>query len=63
MLVIDAVRDKFEIFISEMKDMLYYIENNYTLDEQALSDEEGKFLLQLETQVQDDIAKMIGKIL
>ncbi|MDD5377268.1 MAG: hypothetical protein PHH16_04085 [Candidatus Gracilibacteria bacterium] len=59
-LVIDANMVKFEIFLSAMKDMLDYIKNLYSLEEQDRSVEESRFLTNLEVQVQGNIARMIG---
>lgn len=55
----DTNREKFETFLSAMKDMLDYIRNLYTLDKETISDEESGFLASLETQVQENISKMI----
>lgn len=62
-LAIDTSREKFEVFIFAMKDLLHYIQNLYILDEKSLSDEENKFLANLEVQVQENISKMIGIIM
>lgn len=62
-LMIDANEVKFDMFISAMKDMLYYIKSLYMLDEQDLRDEEDTFLTNLEAQVQENISKMIGIII
>lgn len=62
-LIIDANQVKFEIFISAMKDLLYYIKDLYTLDEQTLRAKEDLFLEDLEVQIQENISKMIGIIL
>ena len=61
-LAINVDREKFEAFLSKMKDMLDTIKNLYTLDEQTINDEETRFLANLDIQMQENISKMMDLI-
>ncbi len=58
-LVINAGKENFETFIMSMKDMLSYIKILYEMDETTRLTEETSFLVRLESQIQEDISKMV----
>lgn len=58
-MVINPDKDKFYTFINWLKDMLYFIQNLYNLDDEKLKEEEVKVLEKIESHVWEHIEKMV----